>query len=143
MEEDEPDLEEGEEKSWEGFIKDESIFPSSCIVFKQQDNYLINRVKNLKQEQIVGTHYNLADMKRRIVKYKQANESEIAEPSVQAFYREQEIQVFEKDASLNKNMVFDSIKIYIERVEKPNNFLHNDIENETKRRILVQNDIIQ
>lgn len=34
IEADEPELEEGEEKSFEGFIKDETIMPSSCIVLK-------------------------------------------------------------------------------------------------------------
>jgi adenylate kinase len=73
IEEDEVELEEGEEKNWEDFIKDESIFPTSTIVFKELDNFLINRVKNLKQESIKGTHYNLADMKRRLAAYRIAN----------------------------------------------------------------------
>jgi len=28
------ELEEGQEKSFEGFVKDETIFPSSCIVLQ-------------------------------------------------------------------------------------------------------------
>ena len=51
--------------------------------------------------------------------------------------------MFVKDASMDSSVVFDSIKIYIERMERPNNFLHNDIEEETRRRILVRNDLIQ
>lgn len=53
------------------------------------------------------------------------------------------MQLFIKDASYDSNVVFDSIKIYIERIERPKNFLHNDIEEETRRRILVHNDIVQ
>jgi adenylate kinase len=48
--EDEPELEEGEEKDYSGFEKDESIFPSSVIIMKQKDQFLINRVKNLKED---------------------------------------------------------------------------------------------
>lgn len=48
IEEEEEELEEGQEKSWDGYIKDTSIFPTSAIVFKQDDDFLIKRVKNLK-----------------------------------------------------------------------------------------------
>ncbi len=58
VEEDEPELEEGEEKSYEGFIPNASIFPSHVIVFEGDDNLLIDRVKNLKSAQLEGTHYN-------------------------------------------------------------------------------------
>lgn len=34
IEEEEPELEEGEEKSWDGFIIDEKLAPTSCIVMK-------------------------------------------------------------------------------------------------------------
>lgn len=75
IEEEEQELEEGEEKDWSGYIKDKTIFPTSVIVFKQEDNFLINRVKNLKQEAVKGTHYNLTDMKRRLLAYRNANQS--------------------------------------------------------------------
>ena len=47
IEEDEPELEEGEEKSFEGYILDKTIAPTSTIVLKQQHDFLLNRVKNL------------------------------------------------------------------------------------------------
>ena len=37
----------------------DSIFPSSCIVLKQEDKYLIEKVKNLTENEIENTHYNL------------------------------------------------------------------------------------
>jgi hypothetical protein len=37
----------------------------------------------------------------------------------------------------------DSLKIYIERIEKPINFMAFDIEIETRRRILVEQDLLQ
>lgn len=84
-----------------------------------------------------GTHYNLADMKRRLQAYRKANESLIAEPSISQFFKDRNIQCLEKDAQLPKEVVFESIKIYTERIEKPINFLSQDIMEETKRKIQV------
>jgi len=50
VEEDEPELEEGEEKSYEGYINNQDIFPSSVIVLKADDKFLIDRVKGLPRE---------------------------------------------------------------------------------------------
>ena len=49
----------------------------------------------------------------------------------------QNIQTFEKDGSIDEMQVFDALKIYIERMEKPKNFMHTDSHNETKRQIMV------
>jgi hypothetical protein len=49
VEEDEPELEEGEEKSYEGYINNKDIFPSSILVLKADDDFLINRVKQLSE----------------------------------------------------------------------------------------------
>jgi len=45
IEEDEPELEEGEEPSFEGYLRDESIYPHNTIVLQGDDEELINRVK--------------------------------------------------------------------------------------------------
>lgn len=42
----------------------------------------------LTEEDITGTHYNAADMKRRLQAYRKANNSKVAEPSVQKFFDE-------------------------------------------------------
>ena len=39
--------------------------------------------------------------------------------------------------------MFDSLKIYIERVEKPHNFQHQDEGLEAKRRIMVEADLMR
>lgn len=49
IEEDEPELEEGEEKSFEGYIRDEAIFPQHTILLDADDSFLIDRAKNLDQ----------------------------------------------------------------------------------------------
>lgn len=55
---------------------------------------MIDRVKDLSEEEIVGTHYNVDAMKRRLKTYREINESKVAEPSVQYFFREHNIQLF-------------------------------------------------
>jgi adenylate kinase len=47
IEEEEPELEEGEEKSYENYEPNKAIFPSSVVLIKGDDDFLINRVKNL------------------------------------------------------------------------------------------------
>jgi len=86
IEPEEEALEEGQEKSFDGYIIDKSIFPSSCIALKQEDKFLINRIRELSEDQIAGTHYTMTDMKRRLKKYREENESKVAEPSVQNFF---------------------------------------------------------
>ena len=70
-----------------GYERTESIFPSSCIALTGKDSELIDRVKLHPEEKIVGTHYNEADMKRRLATYRTANNSVVAEPSVQEFFK--------------------------------------------------------
>jgi len=85
IEDDEED-EEGVEKDFSKHIKDEKIFPKSCILVSGSDSSLIDRAKELPEEAIEGTHYNFEDMTRRLKAYRLANNSQVAEPSVQMFY---------------------------------------------------------
>ena len=122
VEVDEPELEEGEEKNWDGYEIDNTIAPSSVIVLTQDDSFLINRVKNLPDDVITGTHNNPKDLARRLKLYRECNESQIAEPSVQQFFKERNTQTFTKDAASSEESLFNGIKIYIERIESPINF---------------------
>lgn len=91
IEPEEPELEEGEEKSWDEYIIDDTIAPTSTIVMKQKDEYLLTRVKNLPESVVAGTHYTVADTKRRLLLYKSANMSDTADPSVHQFFREHNV----------------------------------------------------
>lgn len=96
IEEDEEELPEGEEPSFENHIKDDSIFPGSVVVLEGRDEDLISRVRELPEDQIFGTHYNVDDMKRRIKEYRVANNSTIAEPAVQDFFQQQGIKFYKE-----------------------------------------------
>ena len=86
IEEEEPELEEGEEKSYEGYIVDTEISPSHVVLLTAEDKFLIDRVKNLSEEKIAGTHYTLNDMKRRLKQYRTDNNSVVGEFSVIDFF---------------------------------------------------------
>lgn len=86
IEPEEVELEEGEKKDFSKHEKNQKIYPKSCILLTGSNNDLVNRVKELPEEDIAGTHYNNKDMTRRLKAYDVANKSEVAEPSVQAFF---------------------------------------------------------
>ena len=87
--EDEPeqDLEEGQEKDFSGYIPDADIMPANCIILEGNDKDLTRRVRDLPESKILGTHYTSKDMERRMKAYRLANNSIIAEPSVQDFFK--------------------------------------------------------
>lgn len=58
VEEEEEELQEGEEPSFDKHVKNDDIFPGSVIVLEGRDADLIARVRELPEAQIDGTHYN-------------------------------------------------------------------------------------
>ena len=66
IEEEEEELPEGELPGFDNHEKDESIFPGSVLVLDGRDQDLIQRVRELPEDAIFGTHYTLEDMERRI-----------------------------------------------------------------------------
>jgi len=140
MEEPEQELEEGQEKDFSAYIPDTTIIPSNAVVLTGDDEALIERVRGLSQEEIEGTHYNSKDMARRLKDYRFFNNSEIADPSVQDFFKNQcKISLQTVDAvNQSSDHALCSMKIYIERNEKPVNFMTWDEQIEQKRRITYQ-----
>ena len=135
--EDEPELEEGEEKSYDGFVIREDIFPKSFILLdakESNDNLLLKRVKdNLREQEAFGTHYNSADMDRRLKAYRIANNSQVAEPSLKNFFSEKgglQLQEELDCTSTSTAVSLKSFKIYIERFEKPFNYMTFDQQDE-------------
>jgi len=137
-EEEEEELEEGQEPNFDKHVKNDAIFPGSIIVLEGADECLIDRVRELPEDSIVGTHYNETDMRRRIKEYRVANNSTVAEPAVQDFFREQGIKFFREDILTRAKDSFNSFKIYIERNEKPFNFMTYDDDEEESRRKLYE-----
>ena len=63
-----------------------------------------------------GTHYNAQDMARRLKLYRTANNSDVAEPSVQDFFARNGIKVFNESTTTPQQIALAAFKIYIERV---------------------------
>ena len=91
-------------------------------------------MKTLTDAEIEGTHYNEEAMKRRLKLYRTANESQVAEPSLSDFFQKQDVRVFTQDCVAEKKKVFDALKIYVERIEKPFNYMTYEEDTEGKRR---------
>jgi adenylate kinase len=91
VEEEEPELEEGEEKSYDGWVAREEIFPKSVILLDTvDDSLLMKRIRDsMTEQQAFGTHYTAADMQRRLTAYRKANNSQVAEPALKQFFTEQ------------------------------------------------------
>ncbi len=94
--EEEPELEEGEEKSWDGYVIRPEIFPKSVILFDSSDDAsLLHRIKTtMPESQAKGTHYTEADMNRRMQAYRKANNSKVAEPALRQFFEQQNVQIY-------------------------------------------------
>ena len=116
VEEEEEELPEGELPGFDNHVKDDSIFPGSVIVLDGKDEDLIQRVRELPEDQIEGTHYNESDMRRRIRGYRTANNSTVAEPAVQDFFKEQGIKFYKESILSRTRDALNGFKIYIERV---------------------------
>lgn len=112
----EEELEEGQEKSFEGYVVDDKIYPSSCIVLNGDDKVLLNRVRDLPESAVQGTTYNSLEMARRLKTYRTANNSEVAEPSVQDFFGRNGVKVFNESTTTPIQIALAAFKIYIERV---------------------------
>merc|ERR1712060_199199 len=113
---------------------DTDIFPGSVVVLEGNDDALIERVRELPEDQIAGTQYNMKDMIRRLKAYRTANNSDVAEPAVQDFFKQRGIGFQTEDMNTRVKDALNGLKIYIERNEKPYNFMTWDEDDEETRR---------
>lgn len=110
------------------------------VLDTSDDTLLLKRISDTKREQeIAGTHYNAEDMQRRIAAYRKANNSLIAEPSLKQFFTEQAVILHEQQdcTKVNADQAIKSFKIYIERFEKPFNYMTFDGDEELEH-VIVQ-----
>merc|ERR1711971_162174 len=73
-------------------------------------------------------------MQRRIRSYREANNSKVAEPAVQDFFKEQGIKFYKESIRTRTADALNGFKIYIERNEKPYNYMTFDEDEELQRR---------
>jgi hypothetical protein len=93
----------------------------------------MQRIKStLPEAYAAGSHYNETDMKRRLAGYRKANNSQVAEPPLKLLFDQQGVQLHQElDCTRTQaDQVLKSLKIYIERFEKPFNYMTYDEEAE-------------
>lgn len=93
----------------------------------------------MPEKQIEGTHYNLKDMARRLAAYNKANCSDDAEPAIADFFEGHQVEIFKQNIEKQRcsKKVLNACKIYIERNERPFNYMTYDDEEEKER---IQNE---
>ena len=133
------DPEEAEEEPDKSkMVTDFSIFPQSVIEFYGSDSEIISKIKVLPEEKIVGTHYNLEDMNRRLKIYRADNHDPAGAPSVTDFFIEHSVDPLLLHC--NDQNSLEASKIYMERFGKPFNYQTND-ETEEENRIKKEEEI--
>lgn len=132
-EEDQEEDEDEENQDPGKLIVDSSIYPESLIQFSGSDEFLISRVKALPESVIAGTHYNEADMKRRLKDYRRANEDPSGNPGIKDFFVENFTDVFSIDSNTPEFDTFESLKIYVERFGRPINYQSHQEDAENNR----------
>ena len=102
------------------FEVDMDVFPGSVVVLNGEDDDLIDRVRELPEDQIAGTQYNFEDMQRRLKAYRVWNNSLVAEPAVQDFFKQKGIAFYNENMQTRVKDALNGLKIYIERVSPTN-----------------------
>ena len=123
--------EEEEEPDRAKMITDMAIFPQSVIELYGEDKELIDKVKELPEDIVCGSHYNLKDMVRRLKVYRESNNDPSGKLNVIDFFNENSVEPLSLHCGDGKN--FESSKIYMERFGKPFNYQVSELEEEKKR----------
>ena len=131
--EEEEGAEEKKEKNYDNYETDKTIIPSSFVQLEGDDDFLKNRVKELPQETVEGTHWNDADMDRRLKDYRAVNNSEVEDPALIDFFKKYDIGTFNKGADEEEEQVLEACKIFIERHGRPFNYMTFDEDKEAAR----------
>ncbi|OMJ68431.1 hypothetical protein SteCoe_34122 [Stentor coeruleus] len=116
---DEPPVldEEGEPRPKE-YELDLEILPQSVAAFRATNAFLMSRIEKLKHSH---PEFNLERMQRRLQTYR--NDNELSDKSVYDFFSDLNIEVFECECTNEEIEIIESLKIYIEREGRPDNFL--------------------
>ena len=91
--------------------------PNNLIKFDQvNDEFLKARVKNMQEALLLNSHYNEEGMNRRLLAYKNWNESPKGDPSVTEFFSGNKVELLDLDAKLPDAEMLERIKIFLDRV---------------------------
>ena len=127
------ELELKKEKNYDNYETDH-IYPDSCLKLDLEDEKLKERVKELPEEKVANSHWNDADMDRRIKAFRDLNNSETDDPALTDFFASHKTEIFESDGDDS----LEAFKVYIERKGKPFNYMTFAAESEEERLLAVE-----
>jgi len=134
-------VEEGKDEETEKKILDKRQAPEYVVIFQAKDDYLKGRIKELPEEKVVGTHWTEDGMNRRIGGYKKNNFSDNGAPVLETFFKENGIQILKLDVdALQTDDVFKSVKIFLEKQGKFENYQNFESVADVKRQQVVEDD---
>lgn len=89
---------------------------------------MLQRVKQLPESATAGTHYTDEGMKRRLVAYRESNNNDKGNLTVQDFFTQNKSENLEIDVTVDEHTGLETIKNYIDKQRKLNNSSLADIE---------------
>jgi adenylate kinase len=136
------DLDENKpEDALDRLVLNKEILPNNVIKISElSDEFLKNRIKNMPDSNIGNSysHNNEEGLSRRLLAYKNNNESVKGDPSVTEFFIEKKIDLLSIDGKLNENNILEKIKIFLERNGTINNFQKHFEEDEKKSKSIFE-----
>jgi adenylate kinase len=133
------------EDALDRLVLNKEILPNNIIKISQlSDDFLKNRIKNMpdytsnSKEANSNSHNNEEGLSRRLLAYKNANESLKGDPSVTEFFTEKKIELLSIDGKLNEKDILERIKIFLERNGSINNFQKHFEEDEKKSKSIFE-----
>ena len=122
------------------FVLNSEILPNNVInISELTDENLKNRIKAMPESAMeVNSHNNEEGLTRRLLTYRNANESQKGDPSVTEFFAEKKIDLLEIDGKLNEKDFLERIKIFLERNGPINNFQKHFEEDEKKSKTIFE-----
>lgn len=122
-----------DEDDGSGGSLDPKISPDSAIFLKQTHETSLQEIYKMDKKSTVGTHYNELDLKRRYKIWSDNNITEDGSNVLIDFFIENSIGYSECDISNLSICAIKSMKIFIERNGKYNNYQSYDEQEEQER----------
>lgn len=129
-------MKEGEDESDENrpLILDQKIVPTSVVIFKASDEFLLEKLQNLPEKQLQNTHFNEKEMLRRLNFYRKINNNANGQLILNNFFAENKIDIMNVNLeTLDPRAHFSKIQAFIERNGKFKNYQSHETKEEHNR----------
>lgn len=84
-------------KNFSKYAPNEALMPDSFILIDGNEDQIKQRVRELPEQDIEGTHWNSAELQRRTKEYRKINNSPIGDPSLSDFFKNWNIGSFKEN----------------------------------------------